>query len=123
MIERLKWMLLTELRAGLFSRGLNVTGQTSPTDVTALIRRLRPLDCGKELIRIGGEGDGGYLVPNDLEGIEYCFSPGVSTTSDFENTLADLHIKSFLADYSVASPPVVRPEMVFDKKFLGVCRG
>ncbi len=85
----------------------------------ALIKRLRPLDCGTDLIRIGGEGDGGYLIPNDLEGIEYCFSPGVSSVSDFENHLADLHIKSFLADYSVANPPVIRPEIVFDKKFLG----
>jgi hypothetical protein len=119
MIERLKWMILTKIRSGFFSCGLNVTGQTNPKDVLALIQRLRPLDCGTDLIRIGGEGDGGYLVPNDLEGIEYCFSPGVSTVSDFEDRLADLHIKSFLADYSVARPPVVRPEMVFDKKFLG----
>jgi hypothetical protein len=112
-------MLLTELRSGFFSRGLNVTGQTNASDVLALIRQLRPVDCGKDLIRIGGEGDGGYLVPNDLDGIEYCFSPGVSTVSDFENSLADLNIKSFLADYSVDRPPLARPEIIFDKRFLG----
>jgi hypothetical protein len=87
--------------------------------VLGLIRALRPQDCGKELIRIGGMGDGGYLIPDDLVGIEYCFSPGVSTVSNFENHLADLKIKSFLADYSVDSPPVARPEFIFDKKFLG----
>jgi hypothetical protein len=59
------------------------------------------------------------LVPDDLEGIEYCFSPGVSTTADFEAHLATLNIKSFLADYSVDSPPVRKPEFIFDKKFLG----
>jgi hypothetical protein len=83
------------------------------------MRKLRPQDCGKELIRIGGTGDGGYLIPDDLEGIEYCFSPGVNVVSDFENHLANLKIKSFLADYSVDSPPVQRPEFIFDKKFLG----
>jgi hypothetical protein len=77
------------------------------------------MDCGIDLIRIGGKGDGGYLIPDDLEGIEYCFSPGVSTIADFENELADRGIKSFLADYSVDSPPFNRPEFTFDKKFLG----
>jgi hypothetical protein len=77
------------------------------------------MNCGVELIRLGGEADGGYLVPDDLEGIEYCFSPGVSVTSDFENQLADRGIRSFLADYSVEAPTILRPEFTFDKKFLG----
>jgi hypothetical protein len=68
---------------------------------------------------VGGSGDGGYLIPDDLAGIEYCFSPGVSTVSGFENQLADLHIKSFLADYSVDGPSITRPEFTFDKNFLG----
>jgi hypothetical protein len=112
--------LLAEIRDfGIVAPGFNVTWQTGRPDVLGLIKKLRPLNCGKKLIRIGGAGDGGYLVPDDLEGIEYCFSPGVSTTSDFENQLADRGIKSFLADYSVEAPPIIRPELIFDKKFLG----
>ena len=72
-----------------------------------------------ELIRVGSAGDGGYLIPDDLDGIEYCFSPGVSTVSDFEDQLAERHIRSFLADYSVDMPPITRPEFTFDKKFVG----
>jgi hypothetical protein len=99
--------------------GLSVTKRTNPVEVKDLIQRLRPQNCGKELIRIGSPGDGGYLLPDDLAGIEYCFSPGVSDRSEFENQLADLGIKSFLADYSVDAPQVARPELIFDKKFLG----
>lgn len=110
---------ITKLRAEFFALGLNVTRQTAPADVRRLIQKLRPQDCGVELIRIGGDADGGYLLPDDLEGIEYCFSPGVGTLSGFETHLADLHIKSFLADYSVDAAPVSRPELIFDKKFLG----
>jgi len=106
-------------RKWLLALGLNVTRPTNTADVLGLIRKLRPQDCGKELIRIGADGDGGYLVPDDLEGIEYCFSPGVNTSSHFEDHLANLKIRSFLADYSVDSPPVSRPEFTFDKKFLG----
>ena len=40
-----------------------------------------------ELIRVGGEGDGGYLVPNILKNISYCYSPGVSFTASFEKEL------------------------------------
>lgn len=111
--------ILGRIRIGLFALGLNVSRQTPAAEVLGLIEKLRPMDCGKELIRIGKAGDGGYLIPNDLKGIEYCFSPGVNTVSDFENHLADLHIRSFLADYSVAAPPIARPEFIFDKKFLG----
>jgi hypothetical protein len=96
-----------------------VTRQTKATDVLDLIRKLRPEDCGKQLIRIGAEGDGGYLIPDDLSGIEYCFSPGVSTKAYFEDHLASLGVQSFLADYSVDAPPVSRPEFTFDRKFVG----
>lgn len=99
--------------------GMSLVTPTNMRDVHTLISTLRPLDCGIELIRIGGPGDGGYLIPDDLVGLQYCFSPGVSGTSDFEDHLATLNIKSFLADYSVDSPPISRPEFTFDKKFLG----
>jgi methyltransferase FkbM-like protein len=93
--------------------------KSNDKDVRALIGKLKPVDCGIELIRLGQVHDGGYLIPNDLDGIEYCFSPGVSDRAGFEDQLADRHIRSFLADYSVDRPPVTRPEFTFDKKFLG----
>jgi hypothetical protein len=89
------------------------------SDLRSLIRTLRPMDCGKEVVRIGGDRDGGYLIPSDLEGLKFCFSPGVGLVADFENHLADLGIRSFLADYSVTRPVIARPEFAFDKKYLG----
>jgi len=106
-------------RSALFALGYHVVEQTKTTDMLGLMRKLRPQDCGVDLIRVGASRDGGYLIPDDLEGIEYCFSPGVNTVSDFENQLADLNIRSFLADFSVESPPISRPEFTFDKKFVG----
>jgi len=106
-------------RSALFAMGFHVVEQTKTADLLRLMKTLKPVDCGIDLIRFGGGGDGGYLIPDDLRGVEYCFSPGVNTVSDFENQLADLNIKSFLADASVESPPILRPEFVFDKRFLG----
>lgn len=68
--------MITGWRSALFSFGYNVSQMTSDVGLEAFISKVRPVDCGIELIRIGGEADGGYLIPNDLEGIEYCFSPG-----------------------------------------------
>lgn len=99
--------------------GLFASRQTKTTAILDLIRKLRPVDCGVELIRVGSAADGGYLIPDDLEGIEYCFSPGVGNLSEFENELANRGVRCFLADYSVDSPAAIRPEFVFDKKFLG----
>ena len=75
------------------------------------------------LIRIGDEGDGGYLLPDDFNGIRHCFSPGVSTTADFEEDVARrFGIKSFMADASVDGPPMDNPLFEFDRKFLGAAQ-
>jgi len=50
---------------------------------------MKPKPCPYPLIRIGGTGDGAYLVPDDLAGITACFSPGVNNAKDFEDHLTD----------------------------------
>lgn len=80
---------------------------------------LRPVDAGYPLIRVGGDGDGGYLVPDDLAGVVACFSPGVSRIATFEAELARRGIVPYLADYSVPGPPAGCEAMDFERKFLG----
>lgn len=106
------------VKGAAFAAGISTTRHVDSVDVLELIAKLRPQNCGRKLIRIGSDSDGGYLVPDDLEGIQYCFSPGVGMTSDFEDQLARRNIKSFLADYSVERPPIERPELTFDKKYV-----
>lgn len=89
--------------------------------IKELIEDLKPITViNKELVRIGSDSDidGNYLVPNDLNEIEYCFSLGVGNSSQFEIDLADRGIKSFLADYSVDELPEKHKNLVFDKKFI-----
>jgi hypothetical protein len=87
--------------------------------VTSFIRSLKPVHVQHSLIRVGGESDGGYLIPNDLEGIDFCFSPGVSSYAPFEIDLEKRGIKSFLADYSVDRAPFGLSEAAFLKKYIG----
>jgi hypothetical protein len=93
------------------------------TDLAAvwgLIARLHPMDTEYGLIRLGDDGDGGYLVPNDLAGIVACFSPGVDNRASFEASLIERGIPCFLADGSVSAAPIDSEMVQFTKKFLGV---
>lgn len=96
------------------------TAMTDPAELSALLRKLHPRIPGTPLVRLGPAEDGGYLVPDDLDGIEACFSPGVNTESGFEKSCADRGMKVFLADASVDGPAESNPRFHFTKKYLGV---
>ena len=87
------------------------------SDIERLIRKLHAKKV--PLIRLGNDGDGGYLVPNDLIGIEALFSPGVGKTSEFENDIAKKNINVFMVDASVSSPCIDNKRFNFLKKFVG----
>ncbi len=84
-----------------------------------LIRSLHPVITDKDLIRFGPKGDGGYLIPDDLDGISACFSPGVCMTAGFEVDCAEKGIRVHMADASVDHPPSNHKLFEFKKKYLG----
>lgn len=101
-------------------RNLFLTSRTPRNEIVSLLQTLYPQACDKELIRFGPKGDGGYLIPNDLKGIQACFSPGVSSISGFEKECAERNIEVFLADKSVESPAEEHELFHFLPKFIGV---
>jgi hypothetical protein len=84
-----------------------------------LLPDLHPVVTDSGLVRFGPDGDGGYLIPDDLDGIEACFSPGVSSISGFELECAERGIEVYLADASVESPSDQHPRFHFRKAFIG----
>lgn len=84
-----------------------------------LAKALQPVKTKYDLIRVGGDNDGGYLLPDDLSGITECFSPGVDVTATFEQDLLSRGIRSHLADASVDGPPNGLEVISFQKKFVG----
>jgi hypothetical protein len=101
-------------------RGQQINSITSASDLAEFTRMVSPVRTNHPLVRVGADGDGGYLVPDDLTGIAACFSPGVAESATFEDALASRGIPSFMADYSVDAPPVSNPMFRFEKKFLGM---
>ena len=109
-----------ELKEALSERNHHVVSMTDEKDIAALIDTLKPVSTDKKMIRLGPNGDGGYLVPDDLQGIEACFSPGVDCISGFEKDCANMGMKVFLADGSVDSAAEHHDLFGFTKKNVGI---
>ena len=117
LLARLGWDLLFFLKQCALGCGVLISGNrvTDTERVARAIALLKPINLQDSLMRIGGERDGGYLVPDDLDGIRYCFSPGVSDYAPFEIELEKRGIRSFLADFSVSGPPRGLQDCIFSK--------
>lgn len=97
----------------------SIESRIGANEIRDFLRKLHPIESIKPLIRLGPDGDGGYLVPDDLKGITACFSPGVDLESRFELDLAERGIDVFLADFSVEKPKLEHPKFHFTKKYIG----
>jgi len=73
-------------------------------ELVEVFELLKPKASKTPLIRIGGDIDGSYLVPDDLDGIAACFSPGVNRIKYFEDFLTDHYgIQSHMCDFTSRS--------------------
>ena len=96
---------------------------TAKERVLELVNKLKPIQPGVELLRLGPKGDGGYLIPDDIADIEACFSPGVDTESGFELDCAHRGIPVFMADASVDGPATSHDLFTFRKQYIGLYTG
>lgn len=70
-------------------------------------------DVGK--IRIGRNGDGGYVIPNDIKNIAGVVSIGIGREVSFDLHFARMGVKVFQYDHTVHAPPVIHENFVFNK--------
>ena len=83
------------------------------------VERLKPEEMRGNFVRIGPDGDGGYVIPDVLEQIGGVISPGVGNSSRFEHDLADRGIPGFLLDATVSKPPEPHAKLSFLPLLLG----
>jgi len=120
MNEKLEFFWLNFINKMLCNKAV-IGKSVLPPNILSLINKLHPRVFEKGLIRLGANDDGGYLVPDDLNGIEACFSPGVCNVSEFERDCIKYGMKVFMADKSVDTPNLDIPknQYSFLKKFIG----
>lgn len=80
------------------SKNFSLERLVPPIEIIDLFSLLKPLEDQFEILRFGESGDGSYLIPNDLEGIELCISPGYGHLMNFENALLEIGIPSLIVD-------------------------
>lgn len=94
------------------------------SEISDFLEWLVPKGAIGNLERIGGTGDGAYLVPDDLEGIQACFSPGTANRKDFEDELLDKfsirsHMMDASSDVNKFRTPLRDDYQTFEKSWLG----
>jgi hypothetical protein len=86
--------------------GLFASQMVPESELKSLWKMVEPHSNGHDLVRVGGDGDGGYLLPNDFRDINYCFSPGAGAIWTFEEALgASFGIESFVCDGTIENFP------------------
>ena len=104
-------------KASIFTFFPNRT-RTKRVELLSFFRALNPIRTEIELVRIGGKNDGGYLVPNILQGIQGLISPGVGNSISFDIEIAK-NIPGLLIDGTVNKPIKLPDNLEFLPKLLG----
>ncbi len=98
-----------DLAAGGFDNGL-----AGYERVRSILRLIEPRDArGFRKVRVGGEGDGGYVMLDDFSGIAAAYSLGISTDVTWDAAIAARGIDVFQYDHTVAGPPETNPRFHF----------
>ena len=74
---------------------------------------------GKRKIRLGTNGDGGYVLLDDFSDIKIAYSLGISNIIDFDKSLADKGIDVFMYDHTINKLPYNNEKFHWFKK--GLC--
>ena len=100
------------------SKNYDVIKGISKERMQRFLKQIFPKKTVNDLIRIGAKYDGGYLVPDNLSGINACYSPGVSDISEFEKDCINRGMKVYMADKSVNKPNLNEGGFHFIKKHI-----
>ena len=115
---KLKLKLINFLNLFLNQFNIHIDTTINKKNFIDLINLMKVKDLGFNLIRVGSKNDGGYLLPDILDEIDYCFSPGVGNTYEFEKDLRKKNINLFLIDGSVEKNNINLDKFDFLKKRL-----
>ena len=84
-------------------------------NILRLLRMLRTSSASCPKVRLGALGDGGYVINDDLAGLDGVVSLGIGTDVSFDLALAEQGVPVFQYDPTVDRPPVEHPRFVFRK--------
>ena len=100
---------------------LYVEKKTLRKDISLTLKKLLPYKTGFDLIRLGDDNDGGYLIPNDLSNITRNYSAGVGELTKFEHDLENKYsIPSSMVDYNEINSKLLPKKSSFLKNKIAI---
>ena len=115
LISTLKWLTVPHLRSFY-----SPTRREDYRAVENAFNMLQPYSTQYDEIRVGGDGDGGYVIPLVSQEWDVLISPGVGASSMFEMSIASPKTKVILIDANVPRPSGIPSNFEFINKLLGV---
>ena len=101
--------------------GMYIEKKTKRMDISKVIKKLLPYEIGINLIRLGDDGDGGYLIPDDLANLDKNYSAGIGLLTKFENDLQNKYlIDSMMLDFNNINKNILPKNSQFLKKKLSL---
>ncbi len=83
--------------------------------VLAFLQMLRQRKSRFQKRRIGSLGDGGYVCPDDLQGISHVLSIGIGNEVSFDLHFANAGVPVYQYDHTIEGPPVAHPLFSFNR--------
>jgi hypothetical protein len=88
-------------------------------EILTVLRLLEPKKIGDYVkVRVGSDGDGGYVQIDDLVGISHAFSFGIADNDDWDLAMAKAGIPVEQFDHSVENAPSSHPLLHFHHKMI-----
>jgi hypothetical protein len=88
--------------------------------IKQVIKILSVVKSKEKLVRVGGTGDGSYVIPiNLLNDGTYLVSGGIDKNNRFEIQLAKKGVTGVQVDNSINAPPILHQNLNFIKATLG----
>jgi hypothetical protein len=110
-------------RSGLFQFPLPPIAMEKPvthTDLFALLNLIRPWQMASDVkLRIGAEGDGGYVLPRCAERSNLVLSIGIGNEASFDDELAERGARVLQFDHTIERSPSRHGRIGFHRKGWG----
>ena len=91
-----------------------------PHFTARLLAKLAPWESeGISLIRIGNDGDGGYVMGDIFDKVDAAYSFGIAEDVTWDKQIANRSIPVFMYDHTIDKLPEVHPKFHFFKT--GIC--
>jgi hypothetical protein len=85
-------------------------------ELFALLNLIRPWQIASDVkVRLGSEGDGGYVMPSTSKKSNTVLSIGIGDEVSFDNQLAELGARVLQFDHTIAGSPSTHPRIKFHR--------